>query len=181
MTEINIEKKPNIIYPISLSQIKGKEYKNVVELLSDVKWFAHNCRALHPMSQSIQNAAINMVDSVKEDIKYILSCAECYKNVYEYGENASVKICSKPHVLVWAKFQSYDYWPAKVLSVTAKQKLYVRFFGDDSFAEMAPDQCLLFTEAYPGKINSDVDDAFNLAIKVSIFKTDIKVFHNHNF
>lgn len=62
--------------------MKEKTYANVVQLETDVKWFAHNCR-ISSSSQKVVKASKEIVTILKEDLKFILRCGPCYN----IGEN----------------------------------------------------------------------------------------------
>lgn len=158
------ENTPNVIYPIDLTQMKEKVYDNVMQFEADIKWFAHNCRVVFPSVQ-VQKASEELIKYVNDDFQYIQNCGDCYNNAYEYKEKSSVLFCKKSHVLVWAKSLGYDYWPAKAFS-SNNGKTYVRFFGEDTSAEVATEQLYLYSKDYPGNLSSVKSDLFDLALKV---------------
>lgn len=59
-----------------------------------------------------------------------------------------INVCERPHLLVWAKIESYPYWPAKVMSYNDKH-VSVEFFDEHSTAEVEVGNCLLYSKEYP--------------------------------
>lgn len=80
------------------------------------------------------------------------TCDECYMNASsKYGYDWFIKVCTKPHLLVWAKLSGYPYWPAKVMSVYEKV-LSVQFFGEHERAFVPAKDCYLYSQEDPNPV-----------------------------
>lgn len=83
-----------------------------------------------------------------KEINDIKSCSECYVNRRKKNKDWMIRACERPHLLVWAKFEGYPYWPAKVLSYNDRC-VSVEFFDDHSTAEVEVGRCLVYSKEYP--------------------------------
>lgn len=70
-----------------------------------------------------------LIEFIKNEIDSIKICKQCYMNASTDPEHSFTMICDPPHVLVWAKYKDYCYWPSKVMNTTDKM-VNVRFFAD---------------------------------------------------
>lgn len=132
---------------------KNKIYKHPEEFLVDVKWIVHNWTILFAgknnligkvRKQFIQmfhcfisldcSANIRQVQELlnacKAQLSHLKYCPECYWNLNENPKMGFTYVCAQPHLLVWAKFDKYPLWPAKVMSVK-DDGIEVQFFGSD--------------------------------------------------
>ena len=58
-------------------------------------------------------------------------CPDCFRHSKELKPDWFTLPCKIPHKVVWAKFSTYPYWPAKVFKPDIFTGTYdVRFFGD---------------------------------------------------
>ncbi|XP_031628627.1 protein kinase C-binding protein 1-like [Contarinia nasturtii] len=72
------------------------------------------------------------------------TCIDCCQNFITDEENCFVMVCTKPHLLVFAKFCKYPLWPAKVMKVE-ENLVRVEFFGDHKEADIPSEDCFLLT------------------------------------
>lgn len=84
----------------------------------------------------------------KQEINEIEACNECYFNA-NTSKTWFTEVCSKPHLLVWAKLKGFPFWPAKLMSVNVNQLADVRFFGDHDRAWVPTKECFLFCDKDP--------------------------------
>lgn len=160
----------------------GKEYETVKEFEEDLKWFIHNCLAIHCQDRKIRSATRRIIGCVKDFVQVtkIVSCPECYESVHEYCKKGyCTKPCSVPHLLLWVKIKSNEYWPAKLMSFDAdKKKVSVQFFGDYKryVLEITRNSCYLYSEEYPGKGTIRHLKEFLKARKVSFSPIKIHIY-----
>lgn len=74
----------------------------------------------------------------------IETCHECYYNA-NTKKDWFAEVCSKPHILLWAKLKSFPYWPAKAMVINSAQLVSVRFFGDHDRAWVPVKDCYLYS------------------------------------
>lgn len=104
-------------------------------------------------------AAKALVKSVKQESIEIESCSECYFAA-NTKENWFIDVCSKPHLIVWAKLKGFPFWPAKVMGISMNSMVSVRFFGDHDRAQIPIKECYLYSKDSPcpgGKKNNRSD------------------------
>lgn len=77
------------------------------------------------------------------------TCIECYYNGNVHRSDWFVRVCKKPHILLWAKLKGFPYWPAKMMSVNASSLVDVRFFGQHDRAWLPARDCYLFSKIDP--------------------------------
>lgn len=83
-----------------------------------------------------------------EDLKY---CVDCYITV---DATKSLFVCSKPHLVVWVKYGSWPYWPAKVKSIDDSDStpIEVCFFDENhDTALVTYSDCYLFSKDDPNE------------------------------
>lgn len=100
------------------------------------------------------------------EINDIKSCSECYLNRRKNIKDRMIRACERPHLLVWAKFDYFPYWPAKVMSYNDKC-VSVEFFDDHSTAEVEVDNCLLYSKEYPLDGTPPASIAFAVLVKLT--------------
>ncbi|XP_055326801.1 MYND-type zinc finger-containing chromatin reader Zmynd8-like [Sitodiplosis mosellana] len=168
-----------LINPVSFADIveksKRNEYANTHALLLDFKWLCHNCEILHSKRVKqekknlvgTRNIARNLLKSAEKEIDLYRKCPECYVN-----NNVDIYlVCSKPHLVVWAQFDIYPYWPAKILNIyDASRTLEVFFFNDHTSAIVSYDNCFLYCNHDPndymtGQYKDDIRKAKEEASK----------------
>ncbi|XP_055306233.1 MYND-type zinc finger-containing chromatin reader Zmynd8-like [Sitodiplosis mosellana] len=132
-----------IVNPIDLTMIKDKiqSYDSFTAFLADVQWIVHNCCISFPDKHDMVNKAKELVEYLEDEIETAEMCAECYMHDFSL-------VCTKPHLIVWAKWEECDHWPAKVMSIDG-QLVNVRFFGDHTQADVPASNCLLYSETDP--------------------------------
>lgn len=159
-----------------IDKAKGFEYNaNTSALLLDFKWILHNCTILknkgifldvqldvdsfiitfhNNISDKDQrqqyvdacDCAENLLRICIEEMSKLKYCGDCYKNVDQ--PKGITLVCPKPHLLLWAKFDLYPYWPAKLVSADS-DSIYVHFFGDHTAEDIPYDNCYLYSEEDP--------------------------------
>jgi hypothetical protein len=80
----------------------------------------------------------------------MLLCGACVIN-YQYGSKSFLLACpEQPHLLVWAKQDTFPHWPAKVLKYHRESNCFeVLFFDSSRRTGLVPiDNCLRITEDY---------------------------------
>lgn len=80
----------------------------------------------------------------KQEMYEIETCHECYYNA-NTKKDWFAEVCSKPHILLWAKLKSFPYWPAKAMVTNSAQLVSVRFFGDHDRAWVPVKDCYLYS------------------------------------
>lgn len=130
--------------------MKRKLYKSVSDFVEDIKWFVHNCCTISIKGEEKEKKATNdLIGYVEEQIQLIQACGECYENAYECGKSSVLMLCSKPHLLLLAKFKSH-YWPAKLMTVDVENKTaHVRFFDDYAKSILPVRNCYFYSENCP--------------------------------
>lgn len=129
--------------------------KNIVEqkyctteaFHADVCWIVHNA-TIYPANSKLLAIAKGLMKICKQEINEIEACNECYFNA-NTSKTWFTEVCSKPHLLVWAKLKGFPYWPAKLMSVNVNQLADVRFFGDHDRAWVPTKECYLFCDQDP--------------------------------
>lgn len=149
-------------HSISFCQMMERSYTNFSEFFMDIEWFAYECGTQHPSEQS---TAAKLIQFVIEDVHSILTCKECYNNIFTRGESSFILPCEKPHLLVWADAEDYGFWPAKVMKVT-DDSINLRFFGDHTTENLAVDSCFLYSNDRPNDSKVSNLDTYSLALKV---------------
>ncbi|XP_055306210.1 MYND-type zinc finger-containing chromatin reader Zmynd8-like [Sitodiplosis mosellana] len=145
-----LKKSDSIVNPIDLTKIKAKahSYSSLYELYTYVQWMVHNCVILYPEIHAKAAAAKNLLKLIAEEMALIKQCTECYTHVTKHPNCWFSMVCSKPHILVWAKVKGSIYLPAKVMSVSEKM-VTVRFFDDYTHANISANKCYLYSEINP--------------------------------
>lgn len=90
-----------------------------------------------------------MVKACKQEMHEIDTCVECYYNANVHRDDWFVRVCKKPHILLWAKLKGFPYWPAKMMGINASSMVDVRFFGQHDRAWLPTRDCYLFSRNDP--------------------------------
>lgn len=111
----------------------------------------------------------------------IETCHECYYNA-NTKKDWFIEVCSKPHMLLWAKLKSFPYWPAKAMVVNAQQLVSVRFFGDHDRAWVPVKDCYLYSSKDPNtcvknKRNNIAESIKEVELHISKIKARFGVFN----
>lgn len=93
-------------------------------------------------------AAKNILKTVEEEIFDIEMCSECYLKANTQHKDWFVDVCTRPHVLIWAKPEGLPFWPAKVMSVDGDM-VDVCFFGEHDHAILPVRDCYLYSKEDP--------------------------------
>ncbi|XP_031637991.1 uncharacterized protein LOC116350359 isoform X2 [Contarinia nasturtii] len=155
---LNLLKKPipwgdcskSITNAIDLIQIKEKidEYTSFAEFQSDISWIRHNSVLLYTDDHEITNAARVLSKLVEDEITDIKNCSECYENAVKYPKRWFTMVCSKLHIVVWAKLPGFTHWPSKVMAIN-DQQISIDFFGDHTQAKVPAKSCYLYSNKSP--------------------------------
>uniref|UniRef100_A0A8D8CAC1 Protein kinase C-binding protein 1 n=1 Tax=Culex pipiens TaxID=7175 RepID=A0A8D8CAC1_CULPI len=127
--------------------VAERKYRTTEEFIADVSWMLHNA-SIYPNNNKLLPIAKAVVKVCKQEMNEIEACNECYFNA-NTCKLWFTEVCTKPHLLVWAKLKGFPFWPAKLMSVNSNQLVDVRFFGDHDRAWVPIKECLLFCEKDP--------------------------------
>lgn len=102
----------------------GYEYQNHEQFQADVKAFYDTYR----MDKVMRPLVVTFKNHIIKDLSEAKKCFSCVSNYYSSEFSA---ICKEPHVLVWAKYLTEPFWPAKVYMIDeVGRKVTVKFFGE---------------------------------------------------
>uniref|UniRef100_A0A1L8DN42 Putative kinase c-binding protein 1 n=1 Tax=Nyssomyia neivai TaxID=330878 RepID=A0A1L8DN42_9DIPT len=136
------------------SNIRQKKYKATHEFMTDVKWILHNCYVYYtcvtPFDMNLLKVVKSLVRVCKQEMNEIETCSECYYNA-NTQKDWFVEVCTKPHILLWAKLKGFPYWPAKGMAVNGTTSVDVRFFGAHDRAWVPIKECFLYSEKNPSQ------------------------------
>ncbi|XP_051863882.1 uncharacterized protein LOC127566167 [Drosophila albomicans] len=133
----------------SLSErIKSRAFNSSDEFLSEVKWIQHNTLILDTGDVKAEQASKAVVKICRQEANEIDTCAECYLNANSSDE-WFVKVCTHPHLLLWAKLKGFPYWPAKAMGNGPNAVVNVRFFGKHDRANVPVKDCFLYCAQDP--------------------------------
>lgn len=175
--------------PIKLTTLKENldSYKSLEEYLTDVQWIVHNCAAMYTSKYEIKlidltneliphffhsedhekcKSARALYDYSITEIKILRKCAECYANANNNPNDWFSLVCRKPHLIIWAKLNTTNYWPAKLMSID-DQSVNVCFFGNHTRTTVLAKNCLLYTQENPNA-SSILSDLHKAALDVSV-------------
>lgn len=158
-----------LVHRIDLSTILNKSYKSFFEFRQDIAWFSHNCRILFPHNVQIRDLSEYLIKYVDEEIFSVEKCIECYSNASEFPDDSFVMPCDPPHPIIWAKFERFNFWPAKLMSMDGEM-VHVRFFGDHTNANVSTECCYQYSRDPPIQVtpmHRYMTKEYNLALKVS--------------
>lgn len=133
----------------SLSErIKNRAFHSADEFLSEVKWMQHNALILDSGDVKVEQASKAVVKVCRQEANEIDTCPECYLNANSSDE-WFVKVCTHPHLLLWAKLKGFPYWPAKAMGSGPNAVVNVRFFGKHDRANVPVKDCFLYCAQDP--------------------------------
>ncbi|GAB0100416.1 hypothetical protein DMENIID0001_164560 [Sergentomyia squamirostris] len=139
------------------SNIRQKKYKFTNEFMTDVKWILHNCyvyyTCVRPYDTTLMKFVKSLVKVCKQEINEIETCSECYYNA-NTKTDWFVEVCTRPHILLWAKLKGFPYWPAKGMAVNGTTSVDVRFFGAHDRAWVPVKECFLYSEKNPSPVKT---------------------------
>lgn len=158
------------VQPSHLNQIihkvKHSEYRSTRAFLSDIKCIHHNVH--NKNDENGIKAADLLLSFTMEEMLSIDTCADCHLNANLHPNTWFTMVCTKPHLLLWAKLSGFSFWPAKLLS-TQGEKVCVRFFGHEHGRANIPARncCLYLKNWIPSKssMNSNFFEATEVSIK----------------
>ncbi|XP_059621790.1 MYND-type zinc finger-containing chromatin reader Zmynd8-like [Phlebotomus argentipes] len=144
--------------PVTLADLKTnirtKKYKATHDFMMDVKWILHNCYVYYtcvtPFDMNLLKVVKSLVRVCKQEMNEIETCSECYYNANTQAD-WFVEVCTKPHILLWAKLKGFPYWPAKGMAVNGATSVDVRFFGAHDRAWVPLKECYLYSEKNPSQ------------------------------
>ncbi|XP_031637462.1 protein kinase C-binding protein 1-like [Contarinia nasturtii] len=158
-----------------VEKANNKTYSNTHEFIFDFKLLLHCCTILKKCNKADEDKkqlaetreiAKKLHQNCIEEVKEFMLCGDCY--IRREDENAFTQICSQPHLILWVKFESYPYWPAKLLKVN-KGRLEVYFFKDHNTACVLPNDCFLFSKEDP---NVYCTSRFKADVQVAVKETE---------
>lgn len=107
-----------------------------------------------------------LLKNTEKEIDRFQKCADCYVHNHFDDTFLATFVCSKPHLIVWARFDIYPYWPAKIMvDVEKSKKLEVLFFGVHNSAKVSYKNCFFYCNQDP---NNYAGDRYKEEIKVAI-------------
>lgn len=149
----------------------NKQYQSTHSFLTDCRWILHNCTIYysrkyinletrssflnkHPFLGNVKLLAVakGVFKICKQEIYDIDTCHECYLNANTCKTDWFVEVCSRPHILVWAKLKGFPCWPAKAMTTNLQGMVDVRFFGDHDRAFVPIRDCFLYSKDHPNPI-----------------------------
>ncbi|XP_037049728.1 protein kinase C-binding protein 1-like [Bradysia coprophila] len=146
----------NIIHSVNFDSMEkkiiNKQYQSTHSFLTDCRWILHNCTIYYSRNVKLLALAKSVFKIGKQEIYDIDTCHECYYNANTCKTDWFVEICSRPHILVWAKLKGFPYWPAKVMTTNLQGMVDVRFFGDHDRAFVPIRECYLYSKEHPNPI-----------------------------
>ncbi|XP_055306341.1 MYND-type zinc finger-containing chromatin reader ZMYND8-like [Sitodiplosis mosellana] len=137
--------------PMDLTKIKDKinSYTSFFEFLTDAHYIVHNCLILFPGTHYMVKTAKELEKYLKVEIKSVKKCVECYSNANLHPTDWVIMVCTKPHLVLWAKVgKSKGYWPAKCMLIDGRM-VNVRFFGENTEANVPARRCFLYSKTNP--------------------------------
>ncbi|XP_065093180.1 MYND-type zinc finger-containing chromatin reader ZMYND8 isoform X2 [Ochlerotatus camptorhynchus] len=129
------------------NNVTDQKYNSTEAFQADISWIVHNA-TIYPVNNKLLAIAKGLMKICKQEINEIEACNECYFNA-NTSKTWFTEVCSKPHLLVWAKLKGFPFWPAKLMSVNVNQLADVRFFGDHDRAWVPIKECFLFCDKDP--------------------------------
>ncbi|RWS17204.1 hypothetical protein B4U79_17716 [Dinothrombium tinctorium] len=128
-------------------------YQYSEELIIEIKRFYCNAK----INERMDEASLEVIKIIHEvAVKEVMDFQLCF-HCFMFRHNSKLKdfwfsaVCPNPHILVYAKYRSFPYWPAKVLKYSKNNdSVYCRFFGSHDHALVPIGRCLLLTKDYPG-------------------------------
>lgn len=125
---------------------------------------------------SVQNkkTAETMLTRCKEAKLESDKCADCFINQHQQVASDAFKmVCSKPHLLIWAQYDAFPYWPAKIMESKNKhgpKPLLVHFFGDYTETNISYKNAFLYSKEDPNVWCRDrASQAFSKAVRVRAY------------
>lgn len=122
-----------------------------------------------------------LINFTKGEIYTIRLCHECYWRANKHQDNWFTKLCTKPHLLVWAKQKGFPYWVAKLMAVDCgKQTVDVQFFGGghERLENFSPKDCLMYSKINPTtRIYASMLTDLNKACQVKTLVFFLFLFH----
>ncbi|XP_055326800.1 MYND-type zinc finger-containing chromatin reader Zmynd8-like isoform X2 [Sitodiplosis mosellana] len=163
----------HLINPITFHEIlektKNAEYSSANEFLLDFKWLQHNCYILKnyckkddkdakkAYGETLEKAKV-LFKHCEDEVRDLRLCGDCY--IRGDQEDAFISVCSEPHLVLWAKYATYPYWPAKLFKIHEGRKpLEVYFFKEYNSARVSYEDCFLYSKGDPNIYFTDKDKA----------------------
>lgn len=143
----------NMSFTVMESRIKENFYSSSESFIHDIKQLEHNWTIVDRNKAKILKPILKGAVS---EINELESCVYCYEDSFSHHD-WFVRVCKRPHLLVWAKLKGYPYWPAKIMSIdNQRQQADVRFFGAHDRAWVPTNCCMVFCEKDPNKAKESV-------------------------
>lgn len=95
-------------------------------------------------------------------------CHECYTNANEHPTEWIYMVCKQRHPVVWAKLDTYPWWPAKLMATNERDETVdVHFFGENNHATIFKNYCINYTEECPSQYFGGHKDKWDEAQEVN--------------
>lgn len=123
----------------------------------------------HISEKTVMSKKANeLVNHFEFAITSVRLCAECYSNSIRFPKKWITMVCSKPHLILWAKANDWDHWPALLMHINGND-VEVRFFGDYTKAVIPATDCFLYSDTNPSLISTgEWNNRYKLALNVNI-------------
>lgn len=158
----------NFVFPIDLEtigkKIRDRNYRNLHEFLGDFLWIFHNVYLSHGNENDLTDLARTLLSLTRHEINEFQLCPQCYLRSFQTNStNGFIEPCSPPHVLCWAKMNTYQPWPGKLLRVV-NDLADIRFFGEHDRAWVPLKQCFVLSETYPNEKKTKSNRIFDQSL-----------------
>lgn len=110
--------------------------------------------------------ATELVVECDLELTALSHCTDCYERSEKRARGWFTAYCIPPHLVIWAKYSTYPYWPGKLMSADDKM-VDVQFFGDHTFETVSVDNCFIYSEKHPEKETIEYTKEFKTAQEVS--------------
>ncbi|XP_055306126.1 zinc finger MYND domain-containing protein 11-like [Sitodiplosis mosellana] len=155
MKEFNILKESvkssnQMMNTVGLAGIASKfdSYSSCSEFLVDIKLLAQSYSIHFAMEPGVKNVVDTLTELCHRNVNSIKTCAECFEHWLNDPSNYFMMVCSRPHLIVYAKVEGFPYWPSKVMSIKGNMA-NVAFFGDHTQADVPVNKCILYAKRNP--------------------------------
>ncbi|XP_055301677.1 MYND-type zinc finger-containing chromatin reader Zmynd8-like [Sitodiplosis mosellana] len=159
-------------------------YTHFEEFMDDIFAVAREYSTHLPTDINVQHAVHSLLEQCQRDVKSIKTCTDCFAYWMHDHDDYFTRVCTTPHLLVYAKMTGYPNWPAKLMSIDGC-KANVEFFGDHTQNDVSLANCFLYSEQFQGKspknfeqLKEDLDKATKeLKLHIEKVKNKFGSFH----
>lgn len=117
------------------------EFLNLLIFVSDSKKDEENAKKL--WVETLKKVEV-LYDRCEAEVKDLTLCGECY--IRSQQEDAFEAVCTQPHLVLWIKYSTYPYWPAKLLKIHTSR--------NDCFLYSKEDPNFYLTDQYKASIRA---------------------------